>query len=55
MKDLKFNNQYDVILWTLSLFLDRFEKKDQLFAAQCTWWLASIIQFIEILRQQNVF
>ena len=45
----KFNNDYDVILWAVSALLDRFNKEDKLFAAQCIWWLASIIQFTEIL------
>jgi len=42
----------------LSFLLDRFEKEDQLFAAQCIWWLANIIQFTEILsydRHYKVF
>jgi len=44
-----FNNEYDVILCALSLLLDHFEKDNQLFAPQCIWWLASIIQFTKIL------
>jgi len=49
INDQKFNNEYDVILFTLSILLDRFEKEDQLFAPQCIWWLASLLQFMEIL------
>jgi len=45
----KWNNEYDVSLFTLSLMLEHFEKEDQLFAAQCIWWLASIILCTEIL------
>jgi len=52
------NNEYDVIVYTLSVLLDRLETEDQLSAAQCIWWLASIIQFTEILiyyRRYKVF
>jgi len=41
-----------------SLLLDWFKKANQLFAAQCIWWLASIIQFTEVLiyyHQYNIF
>lgn len=31
------------------MLLDHFEKDDQLFAAQCIWWLTSKIKFTEIL------
>jgi len=48
MNELEFQNEWDIILFTLSLLLDRFEKEHQLFAAQCIWWLASVIQFTEI-------
>jgi len=37
MTEHKFNNEYDVILSTLSLQLDHFENEDQLCAAQCIW------------------
>jgi len=46
------------MLCALSLLLDHFKKDDQLFAAQCIWWLASIIQFTEILvyyRHYKIF
>jgi len=49
MREHKFNNEYDAILCPFSLLLDCFGKEDQLFAAQYIWWLASIIQFTEIL------
>jgi len=51
-------NDYDILLCALSLVLDRFEKEDQSFAAQCIWWLASIIHFTEILiyyRHDKIF
>jgi len=35
MTEHQSNNKYNVILCTLSLLLDQFEKEDQLFAAQC--------------------
>jgi len=49
MVEHKFDNEYHVIVFALSSLLDRFEKEDWLFAAQCIWWQASIIQFMEIL------
>jgi len=45
----KFDSEQVVILCVLYLLLDRYEKGDQLFAAQCIWWLPSIFQFTEIL------
>jgi len=58
MTEYKFDNEYDVILFTLFIILDQLERKDQIFAAQCIWWLASIIQYTEILlfyRQYKIF
>ena len=52
------NNMYNIILCALSLLLDRFEKENQLFAAQCIWCIASIIHFTEMLincRHYQVF
>ena len=49
MNDFKFSIKYNIILCTLSLLLDHFEKDNKVFAAQCIWWLASIIQFTEIV------
>jgi len=53
-----FDNDYDVILWAVSALLDRFEKEDKLFPAQCIWGRASSIQCTERLtyyRQFNIF
>jgi len=58
MPEHKFDNEYDVIIFALSAILDQLEKKDHIFAAQCIWWLTSIIQYTEILlfyRQYNIF
>ena len=58
MNDYEFHNPNDVILFTLSTILDHLEKKDQLFAAQCIWWWASIIYFTDILiyhRHYKIF
>ena len=49
MPTIEFNNEYDVILWTLSRLIEGFEKKNNLFAGQCIWVLACIIEFTEIL------
>jgi len=38
--------------------MNRFEKENQLFATECVWWLASLIQCTEILtyfHQYNEF
>jgi len=45
----KFNNEYDMIIFALSTILNQLERQNQIFAAQCIWWLASIIQYMEIL------
>lgn len=53
-----FHNDYDLIRRATSSLLDRLEKENKLVAAQCIWWLASIIQFMEILsyyRQYKIF
>ena len=58
MVEQKFNNKYNIILYALSYLLDRFEQKDQLFAVQCNWWLASITQFTGTLmfyRRYRIF
>jgi len=49
MVEQKFNNEYDIIRWDVSLLLDRFERGNQVFAAQCIQLLASIFQFTKIL------
>ena len=50
MNEQKFTNDYDIIAYALSLLIRRLPKEDNIFAAQCIWWLASIIQYMEILR-----
>jgi len=58
MTEHRIINEYDVILCALSLIPNHLEKEDQLFAAQCIWWLASMIQFTEILsyyRHYEIF
>jgi len=49
MVEHQISNVYDIKRCAVSVLLDSFEKEDQLFAAQCVWWLASILQFTEIL------
>jgi len=49
----KFNTKYYIILCAFSLLLDCFTKEEQLFAAQCVWWLASIIEFTDILTYHH--
>jgi len=50
MNERKFTNDYDIIVYAFSLLIRRFQREDNIFAAQCIWWLASIIQYTEILR-----
>jgi len=50
MTDKKFANDHDIIGYTFVLLIQQFQKEDNIFAAQCTWWLASIIQYTEILK-----
>jgi len=50
MTEVKIANDYDHIGRPLSLLLRHFQKEDNPFAAQCIWWLASIIQYTEILK-----
>jgi len=50
MDERRFTNDYDINAYALSLLIRRFPKEDNIFAAQCIWWLASIIQYMEILR-----
>jgi len=49
MAENKFINEYDIILCGLSSLPDRFNQEYHLFVGQCIRWLASIIQFKEIL------
>jgi len=37
------------------LLLDQIEKEDRLFAALCIWWLASVIQFTDILTYYRLY
>ena len=58
MVERKFNNDYDIIVCAFSLFLWQFQKENNYFAAQCIWWVGSIIQYTEILRfhlKYNIF
>jgi len=54
----EFSNDYGMILWSILALLNRFEKEDTLFAAQCIWCQESIVQFTEILtyyRHYKIF
>jgi len=43
-----FDNEYDIVLFVLSSLREEYKKEDRLFAAQCIWWLAGIIQYTEL-------
>jgi len=50
MTERKFHNDYNIIVCAISLLLRQFQKEDNIFAAQCIWWLASIIRYTEISK-----
>jgi len=45
-----FNNDYDIIVYAFPLLIRWFKEENNIFAAQCIWWLASIIQYTEIFK-----
>jgi len=49
MSHYNFKNEYDVIVWSFSYLLHRFEDSNNLFAAQCIWWLANLVDLKNIL------
>jgi len=50
MKKREFNNDYNIITYASFLFIQRFRKGDNIFAAQCIGWLTIIIQYTEKLK-----
>jgi len=50
MTDKEFANDYDIIVYAFALLIRPSQKEYNIFAAQCIWWLASIIQCMERLR-----
>ena len=46
----EFTSKYDIITYAFFLLIQWFQKEDNIFAAQCIWWLASIVQYTEILK-----
>jgi len=50
MTEWRFTNDYDIIVYALYPLIRQFQREDNIFAAQCIWWLASIIQYTEILK-----
>jgi len=50
MTERKFLNDYNIIVYAFALLIRQFQKENNIFAAQCVWRLASIIQYTEILR-----
>jgi len=50
MTDKRFTNDYNIIVYAFALLIRRFWTEDNIFAAQCIWWLASIIHYMETLR-----
>jgi len=50
MVERTFQNNYDIIVFGLSLLLRQSQKQHNIFAGHCVWWLASIIQYTEIFK-----
>jgi len=47
---ITFQNEADIILWTLAMLLVTFEEQQYLFAAQCIWWIAALVQLDPALK-----
>ena len=47
---ITFEPEADIILWTLGKLLVTFEERSYLFAAQCIWWIAALVQLDPSLR-----
>jgi len=47
---ITFKNEADIILWTLAKLLVTFEECQYLFAAQCSWWIATVVQLDPAVR-----
>ena len=50
MTERKFTNNYDIVVCAISTLRRQYQKDDNIFAKQFIWWLASIIQYTEILK-----
>jgi hypothetical protein len=50
MPSYNFDNEYDVLLFGFSILIDWFSGDNNLFAAQCIWWIASLIGCTNVLR-----
>jgi len=47
---ITFDNEADIILWTLAKLLVTFEQRQYLFVAQWIWWIATIVQLDPALQ-----
>ena len=47
---ITFENEADIILWTLAKPLVTFQERQYLFAAQCIWWIGALLQLDPALR-----
>jgi len=45
-----FENEADIILWALAKLLVTFDERQYLFAGQCIWWIAALVQLDPALR-----
>jgi len=47
---ITFENEANIILWSLAKLLVTFEERQYHFAAQCIWWIAALVQLDPALR-----
>jgi hypothetical protein len=45
-----FNNEHDILIWSFSYPIRRFEDSQNLFAAQCVWWLVSLTNLTDLVE-----
>jgi len=58
MPKYSFDNEYDILIWTFSYLLHRFEDSKNVFAAQCIWWIAGLVELTDVLvyfHRYNIF
>jgi len=47
---ITFDNEADIIVWTLAKVLVIVEQRQYLFTAQCIWWIAALVPLDPALR-----
>ena len=47
---ITFENESDILVWTFAKLIVTFQQHQYLFAAQCMWWIAALVQLDPALR-----